>query len=911
MIPTNEKTWRQTYQRSLNVKDIEYRYWSLKKIAQDYQVILSKIPFTKRLLIENVMRQASDLKESSQIIEALLFKNTTFDSESISNSLEFSFYPSRVLMQDYTGIPALVDLAAIRDSVAHEGGDPSYVTPKCPVDLVIDHSLIVDQSGSESSIHTNRVYEMARNRERYTFLKWAQKNFRNLTVIPPGKGICHQVNLEYLTQVVREDEKGVLTPDTVIGTDSHTTMVNGLGVLGWGVGGIEAEAAMLGQPLNIAIPRVVGVRLDGQLRPGVTATDLVLTITERLRSHGVVGKFVEYYGDGLATLSVADRATLANMAPEYGATCGFFPIDENTIAYLTLTNRSSSLVDRVRAYAQEQELWWDTNSPSPEYDENVVVDLSAIVTSVAGPKRPQDRLDVSAIKQATLDQCAIEGVSGSSHRSERSVSSKRLNHGDVVIAAITSCTNTSNPAVMLTAGLVAMAAVKKGLNVPSYVKTSLAPGSLAVARYLNDTSLQHYFDLLGFHRVGYGCTTCIGNSGPLKNNLETEILENRLNVSAVLSGNRNFEGRIHPSVSLNWLASPPLVVAFALAGTTCIDLENDPIAINSNNEPVYLRDLWPSQTMLDEMLNQVHENHFRLSYSDITEGDEEWEQLSMKDSPCYPWDENSTYIQRPPFLEIQPPTFPIESARVLAILGDSITTDHISPAGLISENSPAGQYLLSKNIAPEDFNSYGSRRGNHHVMFRGTFSNVRLENKIASPTIGGVTRCYGDTKLDDCNMSTSEKVPPVIPIFDASSRSIELNVPLVIFAGKDYGSGSSRDWAAKGCLLLNIKAVIAESFERIHRSNLVGMGVLPLQLTRPDELNSLTLEGNETVFIAPNEPLKPLLEMNIIVVTAEGSEHSIPVVVRIDNPKELEYFNSGGILQYVLKQLQANITNMP
>ncbi|MBE3654980.1 aconitate hydratase AcnA [Vibrio navarrensis] len=903
MIPTNENTWRQKYRKSLNIKGIEYIYWSLKKVAQDYQVILSKIPFTKRLLIENVMRQTSDLNESSRIIGALFFKNTTLNSEHNGNSSEFSFYPSRVLMQDYTGIPALVDLAVIRDAVVQAGGDPSHVTPQCPVDLVIDHSLIVDQSGSESSINTNREHEMTRNRERYTFLKWAQKNFRNLTVIPPGKGICHQVNLEYLSHVVRVDENGVLTPDTVIGTDSHTTMVNGLGVLGWGVGGIEAEAVMLGQPINIAVPRVVGVRLDGQLRPGVTATDLVLTITEKLRSHGVVGKFVEYYGCGLAHLSVADRATLANMAPEYGATCGFFPIDKNTIAYLTLTNRPSSLIERVRAYAQEQELWWDTNSFSPEYDEDVVVDLSAIVTSIAGPKRPQDRLNISAIKQATLDQCSIEGASNS----DPSGSSRHLKHGDVVIAAITSCTNTSNPAVMLTAGLVAMAAVKKGLSVPSYVKTSLAPGSLAVARYLNDTGLQHYLDLLGFNRVGYGCTTCIGNSGPLKKNLETEILERSLNVSAVLSGNRNFEGRIHPSVNLNWLASPPLVVAFALAGTTCIDLENDPIAINDNNEPVYLRDLWPSQAMLNEMLNQVDKSHFRLSYDNISKGDENWEQLSMKDSPCYPWDEYSTYIQRPPFLEIPPPTFPVESARILAILGDSITTDHISPAGRISEHSPAGHYLLSKNIRPEEFNSYGARRGNHHVMVRGTFSNIRLENKIAFPTRGGVTRYYGDTKLDNCNMSTTENAPPVIPIFDASRRSIELHVPLVIFAGKDYGSGSSRDWAAKGCLLLNVKAVIAESFERIHRSNLVGMGVLPLQLTRQGEFDALVLEGNETVFIAPNESLKPLLELNIIVVTDRGSEHIIPVIARIDNPKELEYFNSGGILKYVLKQLEMNM----
>ncbi|WP_136483269.1 aconitate hydratase AcnA [Vibrio sp. H11] len=904
MRPTNEKSWRATYQRSMKVNGTEYKYWSLKQLAQDYQANLSKIPFTKRILIENIVRQASDFEEAARIIEALFLTKSTFPSESHGTSSEFNFYPSRVLMQDYTGIPALVDLAAIRDAIAQTGGDPSHVTPMCKVDLVIDHSLIVDQSGSESAIHTNYEHEMARNKERYTFLKWAQKNFRNLTVIPPGKGICHQVNLEYLAQVVHEDENGVLFPDTVIGTDSHTTMVNGLGVLGWGVGGIEAEAVMLGQPLNITIPKVVGVRLDGQLRPGVTATDLVLSITEKLRSHGVVGKLVEYYGYGLAALSVADRATIANMAPEYGATCGFFPIDENTLAYLTLTNRSSALVDKVRAYAKEQSLWWDTKETSPEYDENIVVDLSTIVTSVAGPKRPQDRLNISAIKQATLEQCAIEGVSSSSPGAKHSESSTHLHHGDVVIAAITSCTNTSNPAVMLTAGLVAKAAVERGLSVPAYVKTSLAPGSLAVARYLNETGLQHYLDLLGFHRVGYGCTTCIGNSGPLKSNLEEEISANSLHVSAVLSGNRNFEGRIHPSVSLNWLASPPLVVAFALAGTTCVDLENEPIAINSKNEPVYLRELWPSPLMLEEMLSQVHESHFRLSYSDIAEGDEEWEQLSMQDSPCYPWEPTSTYIQRPPFLELPPPTFPIESARVLAILGDSITTDHISPAGLISVNSPAGKYLRSENITPEEFNSYGARRGNHNVMVRGTFSNVRLENKIASPTKGGVTRCFGDTKLDECNMSTTEKKPPVMPIFEASRNAIELQVPLVIFAGKDYGCGSSRDWAAKGCLLLNVKAVIAESFERIHRSNLVGMGILPLQLKRPGELDALTLEGNETVFIAPNEPMKPLLELDIIVVTAQGTEHSVPVVARIDNPKELEYFNAGGILQYVLKQLK-------
>ncbi|WP_428775294.1 aconitate hydratase AcnA [Vibrio sp.] len=901
MFPSNEQTWRKRYLKTLGIKGTDYHYWSLKELARDYQVTLSQLPFTTRLLLENVMRHYETPTTTSDTVAALCLNTTARKPGSKASITEFYFYPSRVLMQDYTGVPALVDLAAMRDAVSQGGGDPESINPVCPVDLVIDHSVIAEQAGTASALLANRQQEMKQNRERYQFLKWAQASFQNLTVIPPGRGICHQVNLEYLAQIVRE-EQNVLLPDTLVGTDSHTTMVNGLGVLGWGVGGIEAESAMLGQPISINLPCIVGVCLEGELRAGVTATDLVLTITEQLRSHGVVGKYVEYYGSGLANLSVADRATLSNMAPEYGATCGLFPIDEKVIEYLTLTNRPLSVIDRVKIYAQEQGLWWDTNTPYPDYQENIKVDLSTIESSVAGPKRPQDRHKLSDIKQATLDQCAIDGKSVEESSFPDNSPHTRITHGDVVIAAITSCTNTSNPTVMLTAGLVAKAAVEKGLSVPSHVKTSLAPGSQAVAMYLNDTGFQHFLDRLGFQRVGYGCTTCIGNSGPLKDSLESEISQNDLNVCAVLSGNRNFEGRIHPSVRLNWLASPPLVVAFALVGHTRINLLKEPIATNDAGEKIYLKDLWPSEEMIKDALDQVHQSHFRLSYQDIEQGDQEWQNLTVEDSLCYPWNPSSTYIQRPPFFEREHQTLPIESARILAIFGDSITTDHISPAGQIAESSPAGQYLLSHNVTVRDFNSYGSRRGNHEVMVRGTFANGRLKNKMVSPITGGFTRCYGDVVLDGFNMSTSGLVPEVIPIYEASQFAIAHKVPLVIFAGKEYGTGSSRDWAAKGCLLLNVRAVIAESFERIHRSNLVGMGILPLQLSRPDELDKLTLKGNETIFVVLNEKLKPLLEFNIVIVTDHGSEHLVSVLTRIDNQRELEYFNAGGILRYIAKQ---------
>lgn len=892
MIPDNEHAWRQRYLQSLTLSGKEHVYWSLKTLANDYQINLTHLPLVTRLFLENVMRHYEDYATTSAVISALCSGKYEADDD-----IELSFYPSRVLMQDYTGVPALVDLAAMRDAVYQAGGDPQRINPICAVDLVIDHSVIAEQAGKHSALIANRQQEMRRNQERYQFLKWAQSAFDNLTVIPPGRGICHQVNLEYLAQVVR-DEQGVLIPDSLVGTDSHTTMVNGLGVLGWGVGGIEAEAAMLGQPISLNIPHIVGVKLEGALKEGITATDLVLTITERLRSYGVVGKYVEFYGPGIKNLTVADRATLSNMAPEYGATCGLFPVDEKVIAYLQLTNRPKPLIERVRAYAMAQGLWCDADSPSPVYAENVYVDLSAIEASIAGPKRPQDRLALSAIKQKTQEHIELMGQKVTDDKC-RGESPHTLTNGDVVIAAITSCTNTSNPSVMLTAGLLAKAAVENGLSVPGHVKTSLAPGSQAVARYLDDTGLQHYLDLLGFQRVGFGCTTCIGNSGPLNGELEADIEQQQLSVCAVLSGNRNFEGRIHPAVRLNWLASPPLVIAFALAGHTRIDLQKEPIAKNNDGEKIFLRDLWPTQSMLDNALRQVTNNQFRLSYKDIEKGDNHWQNLTMKNSICYPWAPASTYIQRPPFFEREIDHQPIQSARILAILGDSITTDHISPAGQIAEKSPAGQYLISRNVSPRDFNSYGARRGNHEVMVRGTFANRRIQNKIVAPQIGGVTRYFGAHDSNYRDSSPSTERPPVISMYEASQYAIADNIPLVVFAGKEYGTGSSRDWAAKGCLLLNVRAVIAESFERIHRSNLVGMGILPLQIVSPSGIAPLLLKGNETVSIALNHDLSPRQGVKIMLRKADGSEQQISTVLRIDNQRELDYFNAGGVLRYI------------
>ncbi|MEJ2765178.1 aconitate hydratase AcnA [Photobacterium sp. MCCC 1A19761] len=901
MIPNSKRAWRQRYLQSLTVHGTEYQYWSLQRLATDFQVELAQLPLVTRLLLENVMRHYEGHATTSAIISALCSVDEGLPNRRQDDVTELAFHPSRVLMQDYTGVPALVDLAAMRDAIRGAGGDPQRVNPVCAVDLVIDHSVIADQAGSKSALTANRQLEMQRNQERYQFLKWAQHAFDNLTVIPPGRGICHQVNLEYLAQVVRE-EGGILVPDTLVGTDSHTTMINGLGVLGWGVGGIEAEAAMLGQPLSLNLPRIVGVRLDGALKAGVTATDLVLTITEHLRNYGVVGKYVEFYGPGVGELTVADRATLSNMAPEYGATCGLFPVDEKVMIYLQLTNRPEPLIERVRAYAMAQGLWWDSKTPPPVYAENIAIDLSAIEPSVAGPKRPQDRLALGAIKRKTQEHLELMGQKATD-KTDRGASPYGLTNGDVVIAAITSCTNTSNPAVMLTAGLLAKAAVEKGLSVPAHVKTSLAPGSQAVARYLDDTGLQGYLDLLGFQRVGFGCTTCIGNSGPLNGQLEADIEQQQLSVSAVLSGNRNFEGRIHPAVRLNWLASPPLVIAFALAGHTRIDLQHEPIATNGDGEEIYLRDLWPTDEMLNHALRQVTKHQFRLSYQSIDQGDERWQSLTMKDSVCYPWDPASTYIQRPPFFEREISTQSIQSARILAVLGDSITTDHISPAGQISELSPAGQYLIAHQVSPQNFNSYGARRGNHEVMVRGTFANRRIQNLMVAPEVGGVTRYYGPmNKNRDKNVRVHEQ-PPVITIYEASQHAIADSLPLVVFAGKEYGTGSSRDWAAKGCLLLNVRAVIAESFERIHRSNLVGMGILPLQLLAPRTVGDLSLKGDETISINLNHELMPQQNLNLILSKKDGSEQECSVIVRIDNQRELAYFNAGGVLRYIANQL--------
>jgi len=892
MIPENKHAWRQRYLQSLTLNGKEHTYWSLKTLANDYQINLAHLPLVTRLFLENVMRHYENNATTSEVISALCSGKYAAD-----NDIELSFYPSRVLMQDYTGVPALVDLAAMRDAVYQAGGDPQRINPICSVDLVIDHSVIAEKAGKNSALTVNRQQEMRRNQERYQFLKWAQSAFDNLTVIPPGRGICHQVNLEYLAQVVR-DEKSVLIPDSLVGTDSHTTMVNGLGVLGWGVGGIEAEAAMLGQPISLNLPHIVGVKLEGELKEGITATDLVLTITERLRTYGVVGKYVEFYGSGVSNLTVADRATLSNMAPEYGANCGLFPVDEKVIAYLELTNRPHSLIERVRAYTMAQGLWCDADTPNPVYAETVQIDLSTIEPSIAGPKRPQDRLALSAIKQKTQEHIELMGHKATDDK-YHGESPHTLTHGDVVIAAITSCTNTSNPTVMLTAGLLAKAAVEKGLSVPAHVKTSLAPGSQAVARYLDDTGLQLYLDLLGFQRVGFGCTTCIGNSGPLNGQLEADIEQQQLSVCAVLSGNRNFEGRIHPAVRLNWLASPPLVIAFALAGHTRIDLQKEPIAKNYEGEDIYLRDLWPTKAMLGNALRQVTQHQFRLSYKDIEKGDNRWQNLTMKDSICYPWEPTSTYIQRPPFFERKVGHQPIQAARILALLGDSITTDHISPAGQISEQSPAGQYLIAHHVSPRDFNSYGARRGNHEVMVRGTFANRRVQNKIVAPQIGGLTRYFGSSDLHHDDGSLSIKHPPVISIYEASQSAIADNIPLVIFAGKEYGTGSSRDWAAKGCLLQNVRAVIAESFERIHRSNLVGMGILPLQIASSGGVESLLLKGSETVSIALKHDLSPRQNVDIIIRKADGSKQQISVILRIDNLRELDYFNAGGVLRYI------------
>ena len=876
-----------TSRKTLKVGDRSYEYFSLPDAAAaGLGEQLERLPFTLKILLENLLRKEDGNNVKRADIEALARWQPGQDEAD-----EIAFSPARVLMQDFTGVPAIVDLAAMRDAVAKRGGDPAKINPQIPVDLVIDHSVMVDYYGNQTAFGANVDLEMERNRERYAFLRWGQKAFENFRVVPPGTGICHQVNLEYLAKAVwsEQGDAGELAyPDTLVGTDSHTTMINGLGVLGWGVGGIEAEAAMLGQPISMLIPEVVGFRLTGALSEGVTATDLVLTVTQMLRKHGVVGKFVEFFGAGLAQLPLADRATIANMAPEYGATCGFFPIDEVTLSYLSLSGRDEETIALVEAYCKAQGLWRTDDLADPNYSAILELDLATVKPSLAGPKRPQDRVLLEEMRTATEEVLPVEGRE---QGTPISGSSDELNHGDVVIAAITSCTNTSNPAVMMAAGLVAKKAVEKGLTQKSWVKTSLAPGSKVVTDYLAKAGLQSYLDQIGFNIVGYGCTTCIGNSGPLTGPIAEAIDAGDVTVCSVLSGNRNFEGRIHAQTKANWLASPPLVVAFALAGTTRIDLTSEPIGTGTDGQPVYLKDIWPSNAEVAEMVGLVNAQMFTKEYAEVFSGDESWRSLPIPEGLTYTWDADSTYIRLPSFFdELSTATSyaGFSGAQLLALLGDSITTDHISPAGSFKADSPAGRYLQEHGVDAVDFNSYGSRRGNYEVMVRGTFANIRLKNKMLPGTEGGITKY----------LPTAETTS----IYDAACRYAEDGTPLVVVAGKEYGTGSSRDWAAKGTLLLGVKAVLAESFERIHRSNLVGMGILPLQFTGGQSAESLGLDGSEKISLAATE-LKAKQTLTLAIERSDGSKETIDETSRVDTDQEVAYFYSGGILNYVLQQL--------
>ncbi len=874
--------------RELNVGEKSYIYFDIGACGD----IVNKLPKSLKVLLENLLRYEDGKTVTKNDIENLL----GWLKEGKSTH-EIAYRPARVLMQDFTGVPAIVDLAAMRDAMVKLGGDATKINPMVPIDLVIDHSVQVDRFGSVDSYKINVEHEMRRNKERYEFLRWGQEAFDNFRVVPPGTGICHQVNLEYLAKVVWINEvngKSVIYPDSLVGTDSHTTMINGISVLGWGVGGIEAEAAMLGQPISMLIPEVVGVNLRGSLPEGATATDLVLTVTERLRQKGVVGKFVEFYGDGVAGLSLADRATISNMAPEYGATCGFFPVDEQTMNYLELSGRAEENIKLVEAYAKAQGMW---GSSDAKFTDSIDVDLSVIESSLAGPKRPQDRVTLSSIAASYRKAC--EETGGKSLGKEVSVSGKEYNlkDGAVVIGAITSCTNTSNPSVMIAAGLVAKKAKELGLSVKPWVKTSLAPGSKVVTEYLEKAGLQGYLNDLGFNLVGYGCTTCIGNSGPLDSDIENAISENDLTVGSVLSGNRNFEGRVHPLCKVNYLASPPLVVAYSLAGTVDIDLAKDPINKDSQGNDVYLRDIWPSNSEINDLMHAVvKRDMFIKKYKDVFLGDEDWQNISVSKGSNYSWDDSNTYIQNPPYFEnlkagSEKETFECDGANILALLGDSITTDHISPAGNIAKNTPAARYLNSLGIEVKDFNSYGSRRGNHNVMMRGTFANIRIKNEMAGKE-GGYTKY----------VPSGEEVS----IYDAAMKYKVGNVPLVVIGGKEYGTGSSRDWAAKGTKLLGVKAVVAESFERIHRSNLVGMGVLPLVFKDNVSRKSLGLDGSERITIEKfDSNVRPKFDIGCSIEKEDGSIVNITLLCRLDTEAEIRYFFDGGILNSVIKNLIA------
>ncbi|MBP2605110.1 aconitate hydratase AcnA [Acinetobacter calcoaceticus] len=904
--------------QTLTVGSSNYQIFSLAQ-AEKTLGDIAKLPKSLKVLLENLLRFEDQLSVKTEHIYALAEWLKTKGSEQ-----EIQYRPARVLMQDFTGVPAVVDLAAMRAAMAQAGGDPEKINPLSPVDLVIDHSVMVDYFADDQAFEENVHIEMQRNGERYQFLRWGQSAFNNFSVVPPGTGICHQVNLEYLAQAVwlGEDEgKTFAFPDTLVGTDSHTTMINGLGVLGWGVGGIEAEAAMLGQPISMLIPEVIGFKLTGKLPEGITATDLVLTITQMLRQKGVVGKFVEFYGDGLADLPLADRATIANMAPEYGATCGFFPIDEVTIGYLKLTGRHEDRIELVEAYSKAQGLWRNAGD-EPVFTDTLSLDMTTVQASLAGPKRPQDRVLLSEVPKAfnALMELTLKPAKEAKERLENegggtAVEAKKANiqhespscviegqeypltHGDVVISAITSCTNTSNPSVMLAAGLLAKKAIEKGLQRKPWVKSSLAPGSKVVTDYLLAAGLTPYLDELGYNLVGYGCTTCIGNSGPLPEPVEDAIQCHDLNVASVLSGNRNFEGRVHPLVKTNWLASPPLVVAYGLVGNIRTDLTTEPLGEGKDGQPVYLKDIWPSQAEIDVVLQKVNTEMFHKEYAAVFDGDASWQAIQIPKSKTYEWADDSTYIRHPPFFEgIGEPPKPIkniEQARILAVLGDSVTTDHISPAGNIKKDSPAGRYLQEQGVDPKDFNSYGSRRGNHEVMMRGTFANIRIKNEMLGGEEGGNT----------IYIPSGEK----LAIYDAAMLYQQENTPLVIIAGKEYGTGSSRDWAAKGTNLLGVKAVIAESFERIHRSNLVGMGVLPLQFVDGQTRQSLNLTGHEVISIRGLlDGIQPHQILEVDVKGPDGVASHFNVLCRIDTLNEVEYFKAGGILNYVLRNLIAS-----
>ncbi|MDZ3990700.1 aconitate hydratase AcnA [Pseudomonas sp. Teo4] len=903
--------------KTLKVSNHTYHYYSLAEASRQLGD-LQRLPMSLKVLLENLLRWEDGKTVTGDDLRALAqwLKERRSDRE-------IQYRPARVLMQDFTGVPAVVDLAAMRAAVAKAGGDPQRINPLSPVDLVIDHSVMVDRYASPQAFTQNVDIEMQRNGERYAFLRWGQSAFDNFRVVPPGTGICHQVNLEYLGRTVwtrEEDGRLYAFPDTLVGTDSHTTMINGLGVLGWGVGGIEAEAAMLGQPVSMLIPEVIGFKLTGKLREGITATDLVLTVTQMLRKKGVVGKFVEFYGDGLADLPLADRATLANMAPEYGATCGFFPVDDVTLDYLRLSGRPSEAVELVEQYCKAQGLWRQPGQ-EPLFSDSLALDMNDVEASLAGPKRPQDRVALGQVKQAfdqfielqpkplakEVGRLESEGGGGVAVGNADQAGEVDYHHngqthslrdGAVVIAAITSCTNTSNPSVMMAAGLVAKKAVEKGLQRKPWVKSSLAPGSKVVTDYFKAAGLTTYLDQLGFDLVGYGCTTCIGNSGPLDEAIEKAISSADLTVASVLSGNRNFEGRVHPLVKTNWLASPPLVVAYALAGSVRLDPTHDALGIGTDGQPVYLRDIWPSQQEIAAAVAKVDTAMFHKEYAEVFAGDAQWRAIEVPQAATYVWQDDSTYIQHPPFFDDIAGPLPriedIQGARILALLGDSVTTDHISPAGNIKAESPAGRYLRGKGVEPRDFNSYGSRRGNHEVMMRGTFANIRIRNEMLGGEEGGNT----------VHVPSGEK----LSIYDAAMRYQAEGTPLVVIAGQEYGTGSSRDWAAKGTNLLGVKAVLAESFERIHRSNLVGMGVLPLQFKPGNDRKQLGLTGRETIDVLGLESasIRPGMSLSLRISREDGHQEQIEVLCRIDTLNEVEYFKSGGILHYVLRQLIAS-----